>query len=466
MISIIILNWNGLEVLRPCLKSLSENTAVDHEVIVYDNGSAETGIEEVVAPYAQVKLVKSEVNHGFARGNNLASKHAQGKYIVFLNNDTLPQPGWLNALVDMAEANPNYGLLGSRLINPDGSVQHVGGYFVPSVKTFMSPYRNYPADTPGINSPRECEVYIACCILVRKDVFDSVGGFDEKFFQGYEDYDLCLKIREHGYKVMYCPDSLVIHFPETSTKKLDIRTRRRIKRENARYFYQKWDQKIGGLRLPNSVPENLNGFNYYTKTRKDILDFFPSGLERVLEIGCGAGVLGRDLKTQGKAKYVCGVEIDPFAAEMAKKNLDLAISANIEHADLDLPLGSFDAIVFADVIEHLYDPWAALSNVTKYLKKDGVVIASIPNVRHYKIIKKLLTDKWFYEKEGILDRTHIRFFGYATIRDLFMYSGLEIAEIHRKKKARDWIMSISKYYSGFDDLLTYQYLIKAVKKND
>lgn len=467
VVSIIILNWNGLSVLSPCLEALERNTRHQpYEVILLDNGSTEQGIEEIAAKYPKVKVLRSPVNWGFAKGNNLAARDARGEYLVFLNNDTLPQPGWLEALVRMATEHQNCGLVGSRLMNPDGSIQHIGGYFVPEVRTFMSPYRGYPTDAPGVLVPRECEVYIACCLLVRRDAFDRGGGFDERFQQGFEDFDLCLTIREQGSTLWYCPESVVTHFAETSTKKLDIRTRRRNKRENTRYFYQKWEDKLFRLRLPpENIPASMTGFNYYTKNRSDVFEFFPVRVGKVLEVGCGAGILGEQLKAQGKAGYVCGVEINPMAAAMAKKRLDLVIVADVENSELSLEPESFDALLFADVLEHLRDPWRALLRLVKLLKPGGHVVASIPNIRHYKILRKLWRDHWRYEKEGILDRTHLRFFGLAAIRDLMNFSGLEILQVARRRRAKPWVLAVNRHWAVLDDLLTYQYLIHARKRS-
>jgi len=466
IVSIIILNWNGLAVLGPCLQSLRENTAgPDYEVLLLDNGSTETGIEAMVAAHPRVRLVRSSVNHGFARGNNLAAREARGRYLVFLNNDTLPQPGWLEPLVSMAEKDPTCGLVGARLINSDGSIQHIGSYFAPEIRTYLSPYRGYPADAPGVDEPRECEAYIACCLLVRRDAFEAAGGFDERYRQGYEDFDLCLRVRERGYRLYYCPESRVIHFPETSTKKLDIRIRRRNKRENTAYFFEKWTEKLASLRLePGRIPADMTGFNYYTKGRNDVVAFCPAGLDRVLEVGCGAGILGRDLKEQGKVRHVCGVELSAFAAAMARSRLDEVIAGDIEKLALSFQPASFDGVICADVLEHLRDPWRTLLNLVRSLKPNGVVVASIPNIRHYKVVRKLLQDKWMYEKEGTLDRTHLRFFSLSTIRDLMNFSGLEVTVIARKKRARPWLLTANRAWPGLDELLTYQYLIQARKR--
>src|SRR5688572_23349372 len=98
--SVIILNWNGVDLLEPCLAAIQAHTPHDdYEVIVLDNGSVQPGVEQAVRPYPKVRLINEPVNHGFAKGNNIAARQALGEYLVILNNDTLPRPDWLMPLL-------------------------------------------------------------------------------------------------------------------------------------------------------------------------------------------------------------------------------------------------------------------------------------------------------------------------------------------------------------------------------
>src|SRR6266849_2644355 len=134
MTSIIILNCNGLTVLRPCLAAIAENTLNDeYEVIVLDNGSKEAGLEDAVKPYPKARLIREPVNHGFSRGNNLAARQARGEYLVFLNNDTLPRRDWLRPLVEMQRALPAAGVVGSNLVDAGGNTLYTGSYFQPAI---------------------------------------------------------------------------------------------------------------------------------------------------------------------------------------------------------------------------------------------------------------------------------------------------------------------------------------------
>jgi GT2 family glycosyltransferase len=464
LVSIIILNWNGLDILEPCLNQVIKTIDnIDCEIIVYDNGSSEKGIEKIISKFPSIKLFKSDINFGFAGGNNRAAQKASGKYIIFLNNDTLPQSGWLGALTSLAESDSSIGLVGAKIMNDNGTIQNAGAYFDPAINTYAGPYRGYPKDYPAAQIIRDCEVYIACAVLIKRSLFNLVKGFDESYFQGYEDYDICLKIRQAGYRVLYCPEAEVIHFAETSTKRLDIKIRRRIKRQNTKIFFNKWKNNIGSLRLPEIVPEEMTPFNYYTKTRKDLIDFIPYGFRKTLEIGCGAGVLSSDLKKQGKASIIWGVELDPEAGRSASSVLNGVIIGDFLKVPLNGIPNPLDAVICADVIEHMTDPWGALDRINTLLKPGGEVIMSIPNIRHYKIIKKLIKNQWFYEKEGILDKTHLRFFTLPTLIQLLNYSGFEIIDIFRKKRARPWVIKLGRFFPALEEFLVYQYLIRARK---
>src|SRR5256885_1671469 len=127
----------------------------------------------------------------------------------------------------MQLAVPAAGIVGSRLVDAVGTTLYTGSYFQPAINAYTDAGRNYPAY--AVEEPRECEVYIGCGILIRRALFEAVGGFDEYYFQGYEDFDLCLKVRERGLKVMYCPGSVVEHIENVSMKKLSKRARRSSK---------------------------------------------------------------------------------------------------------------------------------------------------------------------------------------------------------------------------------------------
>ncbi len=149
----------------------------------------------------------------------------------------------------------------------------------------------------------------------------------------------------------------------------------------------------------------------------------PPRCRRVLEIGCGAGELGRLLKERGC--FVAGVELVPEAAEEARRHLDQVVTTDVETDHLPFPLGSFDAVIFADVLEHLIDPWRVLREAVGLLAPGGCMIASVPNVQNADVIWRLIRGRWDYRERGILDRGHLRFFTLGGVRDLFEQAGLD-----------------------------------------
>ena len=460
--SVIIINWNGLKELGPCLAAIAENTLVDdYEVIVLDNDSAEPGVEDAVRPYPKARLIKEPVNHGFARGNNLAARQALGEYLVFINNDTLPRRDWLRPLVEMQRSSPSAGIVGSKLVDAAGNTLYTGSYFQPAINAYADAGRNYPAGSA--DEPREAEVYVGCGILIRRDLFEDVGGFDEHYFQGYEDFDLCLKIRERGLKVLYCPASAVVHIENVSMKKLSRRRRRSSKERNREFFARRWLDRLYEFRVPR-LPEAMGDFSYYTFPREKLFEQVPDKAGRVLEVGCGAGVLGERLKRSGKAAQVAGVELSAHAAALASSRLDEVRIGDVESMPLDAWHGRFDTLVVADVLEHLRDPWAALFRLRDCLKDGGTVIASIPNIAHYKIIKKLLFADWRYEPGGILDHTHLRFFTRASIEDLFRNAGFEILRVEREGRGRWWSRLFGPLSERVRDFTAVQYYVTARKR--
>jgi 2-polyprenyl-3-methyl-5-hydroxy-6-metoxy-1,4-benzoquinol methylase len=158
---------------------------------------------------------------------------------------------------------------------------------------------------------------------------------------------------------------------------------------------------------------------YYSSVRQDILVHVPLGPNRVLDVGCGEGLMARALKQDGKASWVAGVEIFPEAAADAKATVDELIVGDVETVDLPFLCG--------DILEHLRDPWRQLERWTALLKPGGLVIASVPNVRNWRVVCSLaLRGRWDYATLGIMDRTHLRFFTRSTFEELVRGAGLAI----------------------------------------
>lgn len=168
--------------------------------------------------------------------------------------------------------------------------------------------------------------------------------------------------------------------------------------------------------------------SYYRNVRQDILPLVPEDALCILDVGCGAGMTGKVLKER-PGVFVAGLEMDHSAAEEARQILDDVVEGNIETMVLPYEPNSFDCIIMADVLEHLVNPLAALKKAKQCLKPNGVIIASIPNVQFFGVIHFLAEGKWTYQKEGILDEDHLRFFTFTEIEKLFHSAGLEISAV-------------------------------------
>lgn len=215
-----------------------------------------------------------------------------------------------------------------------------------------------------------------------------------------------------------------------------------------------------------------NNFNpSYIGERNDILNLIPDNANKVLDVGCSIGVLGEQIKQRNKNVEVNGVEFDEQMAEVAKKKFDKVIVGDIEDINVTNVLlpNYFDCIIFADILEHLKNPWDILKNTANLLNDRGVVIASIPNVRHYStIISLLFKGYWPYRERGIHDRTHLRFFTLRNIRELFQYANLNIERIERNYRIIERPHRLNRFSKCFTlypckELFTFQYLIVAKK---
>ena len=238
--SIIIPVWNRLDLTEQCLMKLAAVTrGCEFEVIIVDNGSTDRTPEFLATLSGDVRIIRNEKNLGFAVACNQGARVAQGQFVVFLNNDTLPLEGWLLALLEEAESSPDIAVVGSKLLYEDGTIQHGGVAFSWLYGTGYHLYARMPADAPMVNRRRELQAVTAACMLVRREAFEAVGGFDEGFRNGFEDVDLCLKIRDRGGRVVYQPKSTLYHL-ESQTPGRKTHEQENVSRFRARWSSHWW----------------------------------------------------------------------------------------------------------------------------------------------------------------------------------------------------------------------------------
>jgi GT2 family glycosyltransferase/SAM-dependent methyltransferase len=253
--SIVIPVYNGCSATRQCLDVLlTQSYAIEPEIIVVDDGSHDL-TKRLLSGYGErIRVVTHSSNMGFATACNNGAAVASGEYLIFLNNDTRPEAGWLDALARHAEAHPRAAVVGSKLLYPDNSVQHAG-IVVCQDRLTRGIYRGFPADHPAVNTSRRFRAVTGACMLVRRAAFDEVEGFDTGYRNAYEDHDLCLRLGERGYEVHYCHESIVYYFEslarrdhstdvERSTRRFRLRWSYRLETDDFTYYL-----KDGLLRL-------------------------------------------------------------------------------------------------------------------------------------------------------------------------------------------------------------------------
>lgn len=224
-LSVIILNWNAREWLQRSIGSvLSQDIGSrSFEVIVVDNASTDGSAELVRQSYPGVTLIALPRNIGFAAGNNAAVPQAGGRYILFLNPDTVTHDGALAALLDFADAHPRCGIAGPRLLNLDGSLQYSCRRF-PTLEAGL--FRNTPLGRlfPGNRATRDylmkevphdrpmpVDWLSGAAMMVRRETIEDIGLLDEAFFFAVEDVDYCYRAHEAGWEVWYVPDGVITH---------------------------------------------------------------------------------------------------------------------------------------------------------------------------------------------------------------------------------------------------------------
>lgn len=204
---------------------------------------------------------------------------------------------------------------------------------------------------------------------------------------------------------------------------------------------------------------------YQPAERPGIISLLPLGINRVLDVGCAKGDLGKALKETG-VKEVIGVEIDSSSAQQAKNHLDRVIVANVEdgHLNMNIAEESLDCIIYGDVLEHLINPWKVVNMQKKLLKNNAYIIVSFPNIRYIGTILDLLfKGKWEYQDSGILDRTHLRFFTFKSMLGLLEDSGYSIEKVYRHYSGHLSKIANTAVFNIFSDFFTRQYIFLARK---
>ena len=256
-LSIVILCWNDLKVINNCLHSIFAGTrSTEFEVIVSDNGSTDGSPDFIRKTYPKVRVIENGANLRFSKGNNVGIAASAGEYVLILNPDTIIHEGSLDRWIEYADRHPEAGGFGCRVLNPDGTYQRSGRPFptiwrcwvtalglgcLGHISDIFMPdeYVRWKGDTE-----RPIDWQSGCCMLVRSTLLKQIGGFDDQFQYYYEDVDICHRIWDAGYCVLFNPNVTITHLGgQSTTDRFPIPFELDKHRNRYRYFYKYFGEK-------------------------------------------------------------------------------------------------------------------------------------------------------------------------------------------------------------------------------
>jgi GT2 family glycosyltransferase len=211
------------------------------EIIVVDDCSPDP-IQLPEISDSRIRILRTPTNLKFSGACNFGAAQAKGQFLLFLNTDTKPTPAWLSSMVAVAESDSSIAVVGARLLYRDGTVQHAGVAFSQRDGVPRHVYRGFPGEHPAVLRDRDFQAVTAACILIRSDVFTAMAGFELGYTNGYEDIDLCLRVREAGYRVRYCGSARVEHF-ESVSRRGEVEDLDPAADQNLQFFISRWAAK-------------------------------------------------------------------------------------------------------------------------------------------------------------------------------------------------------------------------------
>ena len=245
-LSVIYVNWNASQLLQKSIAVLQDAiTDFDYDIWVVDNASTDDSVAMLHAFFPQVNLIQNSTNTGFAQANNQAMKLAQGHFFLLINTDAFAVPEAINKLHKLAEEQPRAGIIGARLVNLDGSFQasYVDFPNLPQEFLILSSLRRqfygpwYPNHSPKAGETAQKVDYVqGACLLVRRQAYEAVGGFDEGYFMYAEEVDWCYRMHRAGWEVWYQPTARITHIGGASSRTRAIQRETDLYVSRVRYF--------------------------------------------------------------------------------------------------------------------------------------------------------------------------------------------------------------------------------------
>jgi hypothetical protein len=246
--SIIIVSWNTKKLLEECLVSVCAQTKnLTFEIFVVDNASEDGTPQMVKEKFPAVRLIENKTNLGFAAANNLALQKAIGKYLLILNPDTIVLDSALEKAVQLLQSKSDVGILGVKTLNKDGSIQHTirrdptlsAAVLILIKLQHIFPPRDYYQTDFDYSRETSVEQIQGSFMLIRREVADKIGYFDEKFFIWFEEVDLCLRARGAGWKISYSPAASIIHYGGESFAQIKGLKKQKMFNRSLFYYFHK-----------------------------------------------------------------------------------------------------------------------------------------------------------------------------------------------------------------------------------
>lgn len=251
VVSILLVTFNKAEYTFQCLETIKAHADIPYEVIIVDNASSDSTID-LINRTKNIKVIKQIENIGFLRGCNQGARDAKGEFILFLNNDTQVGPSFLSKLVDTVRGNPGCGAVGAKLVFPNGLLQEAGSIVWKDGST-MGYGRNDDPFRPEYSYLKQVDYCSGACLLVKKDLFFRLEGFDERFAPAYyEDLDVCFGFKRMGFEVIYQPEVSVVHYEHGSSS---FKSASALSVGNRRKFFEKWSNELD--KSYSSAAENV-----------------------------------------------------------------------------------------------------------------------------------------------------------------------------------------------------------------
>ncbi|HMG83868.1 MAG TPA: glycosyltransferase, partial [Ferruginibacter sp.] len=419
-VSIIIPAYNGWEMTFKCIHTIIDHTQdVAYEVILADDCSTDA-TRSISDKIKNMVHCRTDKNEGFLGNCNHAAKQAKGKYLLFLNNDTEVTANWLSPLVALIESDDSIGMVGSKLIYPDGRLQEAGGILWNDGYAMNYGHGQDPQD-PEYNYVKEVDYISGASILIKKSLWLRIGGFDERYIPAYyEDTDLAFQVREQGYKVMYQPLSEVIHFEGYSngtdaTLAQNPQSTKAYQNINHTKFAEKWKHVLQGHLTRSPYLFTARDKSIGKKTVLVIDHYVPhfdkdagskstfQYLEVLLQLGLNVKFIGDNFyrhEPYTTALQQLGIEV--LYGEWYKKNWKRWIKDNADHINFVILNRPHISVKYIDFIKGVTNAKILyLGHDLHYLREE----------RQYKIEKdpKLLKSsiKWKATEMSIFSRSDI-----------------------------------------------------------